>query len=249
MIALRSPSEVDRIRKASKIVAETLLVLKEAVRPGVTTAELDALAEQTTRKLGGRPAFKGYLGFPACLCSSVNNRVVHGIPRKEEVLHEGDIVGLDYGVEVEGYYGDAAVTVAVGKASDVAQRLMKVTEECLYREIEATRVGNRISDIGHACQAHAEAAGFSVVRDFVGHGIGTRPHEDPQVPNYGQPGRGLRLKAGMVLALEPMINEGTHEVEILKDGWTVMTKDRKLSAHFEHTVAVTDNGPEILTKV
>lgn len=249
MIALRSAREIELIRDASKIVAETLLTVKAAVKPGVTTHELDQIAEQTTLKLGGRPAFKGYLGFPACLCTSVNNRVVHGIPRKDEVLREGDIIGIDYGVEKNGYYGDSAMTVAVGAISETAERLAKVTEECLYLEIEQAAVGKRISDIGHACQTHAEASGFSVVREFVGHGIGTKPHEDPQVPNYGVPGRGLRLKTGMVLALEPMINEGTEKVEILKDGWTVVTLDRKLSAHFEHTVAVTDNGPEILTKL
>lgn len=249
MVALRSAREIERIRDASKIVAESLLAVKEAVKPGVSTHDLDQIAEKTTLKLGGRPAFKGYLGFPACLCTSVNNRVVHGIPRRDEVLAEGDIIGIDYGVEKDGYYGDSAMTVAVGAISEAAARLAKVTEECLNLEIAQAVVGNRISDIGHACQVHAEAAGYAVVREFVGHGIGTKPHEDPQVPNYGLPGRGLRLKAGMVLALEPMINEGTEKVEILKDGWTVVTLDRKLSAHFEHTVAVTDNGPEILTKL
>lgn len=249
MIALRSPREIERIRDASKIVAESLLAVKEAAKPGVSTYDLDQVAEQTTRKLGGRPAFKGYLGFPACLCTSVNDRVVHGIPRRDEVLKEGDIIGIDYGVEKEGYYGDSAMTIPIGAVTEEARRLIKVTEECLYLEIEQARVGNRISDIGHACQAHAEQAGFSVVREFVGHGIGTKPHEDPQVPNYGVPGRGLRLKPGMVLALEPMINLGTEKVEILKDGWTVVTLDRKISAHFEHTVAITDNGPEILTRV
>jgi methionyl aminopeptidase len=249
VVALRSLKEIEKIREASKIVAETLLAVKEAAKPGVTTYELDQVAEKTTVKLGGRPAFKGYMGFPACLCTSVNDRVVHGIPRKDEVLKEGDIIGIDYGVEKEGYYGDSAMTIAIGAVTEQAQRLMKVTEECLYLEIEQARVGNRISDIGFACQKHAEDAGFFVVREFVGHGIGTKPHEDPQVPNYGQPGRGLRLKPGMVLALEPMINLGTEKVEILKDGWTVVTLDRKLSAHFEHTVAITENGPEILTRV
>lgn len=249
MVALRSAREIERIRDASKIVAETLAALVAAAKPGVTTADLDAIAEQTTKKLGGRPAFKGYLGFPACLCTSVNNRVVHGIPRRDEVLVEGDIIGLDYGVEKEGYYGDAAVTIAIGGASEAAKKLMKVTEECLYLEVQQAVAGNRVSDIGYACQTHAEQNGFSVVREFVGHGIGTKPHEDPQVPNYGPAGRGLRLKPGMVLALEPMINEGLEKVEVLKDGWTVVTLDRKLSAHFEHTVAITDNGPEILTRI
>ncbi len=249
MVALRSAKEIERIRDASKIVAEVLLRLKEAARPGVSTGELDQIAEQATLKMGGRPAFKGYLGFPACLCTSVNNRVVHGIPRRDEVLKDGDIIGLDYGVEKDGYYGDSAITVPIGAVSELATKLMKITEECLYLGIEQTRVGNRISDIGYAVQKHAEENGFSVVREFVGHGIGTKPHEDPQIPNYGQPGRGLRIKAGMVLALEPMVNEGDHTVEILKDGWTVLTMDRKLSAHFEHTVAVFENGPEILTQV
>jgi methionyl aminopeptidase len=249
VVALRSTKEIDRIRDASKIVAEVLLRLKDAAKPGVSTGELDQIAEQTTLKLGGRPAFKGYLGFPACLCTSVNNRVVHGIPRRDEVLKDGDIIGLDYGVEKEGYYGDSAITVPIGPVSELATKLMKVTEECLYLGIEQTRIGNRISDIGYVVQKHAEENGFSVVREFVGHGIGTKPHEDPQIPNYGQPGRGLRIKAGMVLALEPMVNEGNQGVEILKDGWTVLTLDRKLSAHFEHTVAVSENGPEILTRV
>lgn len=249
MVALRSAAEIQRIRDASKIVAEVLEVLKAAVNPGVTTADLDALAEKTTLRLGARPAFKGYLGFPASLCTSVNDRVVHGIPRRDEVLQPGDIIGLDFGVEKDGYYGDSAVTVAVGEASAAARRLMQVTEESLYLGIEQARPGNRISDIGHAVQRHVEAAGYSVVREFVGHGIGTRPHEEPQVPNYGPPGRGLRIKPGMVLALEPMVNEGGHAVEILRDGWTVVTKDRRLSAHFEHTIAVTPEGPEILTRL
>ncbi len=251
MIVLRSRQEIELIRSACRIVAEVLSRLSEVVAPGVSTAELDRLAEQWTRELGAVPAFKGYaVGgrvYPASLCVSINEEVVHGMPSPKRILAEGDIVGLDFGAVYKGYYGDAAVTLAVGKVSQSAERLMRVTRESLFRGIENTRVGNRIRDISAAIQSHAEAHGYGVVRDFVGHGIGQRLHEEPQVPNYVTAGQNPRLKEGMVLAIEPMICEGTHEVEVLQDGWTAVTRDRRLAAHFEHSVAVTANGPEILT--
>jgi methionyl aminopeptidase len=251
MIVLRSRQEIELIRASCQIVAEVLQRLVEVVAPGISTAELDALAEKWTREKGAVPAFKGYnVGgrvYPSSLCVSINEEVVHGMPSPKRILKEGDIVGLDYGAVYKGYYGDSAVTVAVGQVSENAERLMRVTRESLYCGIENMRVGNRIRDISAAIQQHAESHGYGVVRDFVGHGIGQRLHEEPQVPNYVGTGQNPRLKEGMVLAIEPMICEGTHEVEVLQDGWTAVTRDRRLAAHFEHSVAVTANGPEILT--
>jgi len=251
MIVLRSRQEIDLIRAACQIVADVLKSLVEVVGPGTSTAELDALAERWTREKGAVPAFKGYnVGgrvYPSSLCVSINEEVVHGMPSPKRVLKDGDIVGLDYGAVYKGYYGDSAVTVAVGQVSENAERLMRVTRESLYCGIENMRVGNRIRDISAAIQKHAESHGYGVVRDFVGHGIGQRLHEEPQVPNYVGTGQNPRLKEGMVLAIEPMVCEGTHEVEVLQDGWTAVTRDRRLAAHFEHSVAVTANGPEILT--
>ncbi|HWP34290.1 MAG TPA: type I methionyl aminopeptidase [Thermodesulfobacteriota bacterium] len=251
MIVLKSPAEIAKIRTACAIVAETLLRLEEAIRPGMTTQDLDRMAEEALRRAGARPAFKGYRGYPAVLCVSVNAEVVHGIPSPRRVLKEGDIVGLDFGAVVDGYYGDAAITVGVGAVSPEAARLMRVTREALERGIEQARVGNRIVHISGAIQDHAEAHGYSVVREFVGHGIGTRLHEEPQVPNYrvsGPPAR-VRLLEGLVLAIEPMVNAGGPEVRILDDGWTAVTADGSLSAHFEHTLAVTADGPWVLSRV
>jgi methionyl aminopeptidase len=249
MIILKTPEEIEAMAKAAKLVAEALEYLKMHVCPGVTTEDLDRLAEEFILSRGGRPAFKGYRNYPKTLCVSVNDQVVHGIPSKR-VLKEGDIVGLDLGAIVDGFYGDAAVTVPVGAISDEAAKLLRVTEEALYAGIDQAVVGKRLSDISHAIQDRAEAAGFSVVRDFVGHGIGRQLHEEPQVPNYGKPGQGPRLQAGMILAIEPMVNIGTSEVRILDDQWTAVTKDGSLSAHFEHTVAIQPSGPpRILTKL
>jgi methionyl aminopeptidase len=246
MIILKSPEEVDKIRRAGRIVAEVLQELKKQVKPGMTTLDLDQMAEEGIRKRGGQPAFKGYRGFPATLCASVNNEIVHGIPSKR-TLQEGDIIGLDLGAIVDGYYGDAAITVAVGAIRPAVQRLVQVTEESLYQGIEQMKVGNRLSDVSHAVQTHVEAAGYSVVKDFVGHGIGQALHEEPQLPNFGKPGQGPRLRTGMVLAIEPMVNMGKDGVRVLSDHWTAVTEDGSLSAHFEHTVAITEEGPVILT--
>ena len=248
MIILKSRQEIEKMRKSNALVAAILEELAKKIRPGVKTIELDRLSEQMALKRGARPAFKGYRGYPYSLCTSVNSEVVHGMPSERE-LKEGDIVSLDFGVLHDGYYGDAAVTVPVGEISPAARRLLRVTEEALYRGISAARAGNRIGDISAAIQGHVEAAGFSVVRDLVGHGIGKSLHEDPQVPNYGSSGRGIELKPGMVFAIEPMVNEGTYRVDVLRDGWTVVTADGKLSAHFEHSVAVTENGPVILSRI
>jgi len=248
MIILKSPEEIRKIRVANQIVARALNALKEMVKAGMTTAELDRAAEDMIVADGGRPSFKGYRGFPATLCASVNSQVVHGIPGKRK-LKEGDIISLDLGAEYEGYYGDAAITVPVGGISAEAQRLIDVTREALYEGIGQAREGNHLSDISHAIQVHAEAAGFSVVMDFVGHGVGTKPHEDPQVPNYGPKGAGPILKTGMVLALEPMINAGAYEVKVLDDDWTVVTSDGGLSAHFEHSIAITRDGADVLSEL
>jgi methionyl aminopeptidase len=251
VIHLKNRDELERMRKASRIVAEVLNRLREAVGPGITTADLDRIAEELTRKRGAIPAFKGYaVGgrvYPSALCASINEEVVHGMPSPKRALREGDIIGLDYGAIYEGYYGDAAVTVGVGKVSEHAERLMRVTREALDRGIAQVKAGNRVRDVSAAIQSHAEGHGYGVVRDFVGHGIGQRLHEEPQVPNYVSTGQNPRLKEGMVLAIEPMVCEGTFEVEILEDGWTAVTKDRQLAAHFEHSVAVTPGGPDILT--
>jgi len=251
-IELKSPDEIDKMSRAAKIVAEVLEALRTQVRPGMTTEDLDRFAEKFILDRGGIPAFKGYRVrdrvYQHTLCTSINDAVVHGIPSKQ-VLKEGDIIGLDLGVIVDGYYGDAAITVPVGKIPDATRRLLSITEEALYKGIAAAIVGNRISDIGHAVQQHAEAASYSVVTEFVGHGIGRRLHEEPQIPNYGEPGKGPRLKPGMTLAIEPMINMGRPETRCLEDGWTAVTRDGSLSAHFEHTIAVTEAGPRILTKL
>lgn len=247
MIMCKSKAEIEKMRRASLLVHDILCELRECVKPGVTTAELDALAERRIQEGGASPAFKGYRGYPKVLCTSVNEEIVHGIPSNRS-LKEGDIIGLDFGVIIEGYFGDAAITVPVGRINDNLQTLLRVTRESLELAIDKVRPGNRVSDIGAAVQGHVEAHGFSVVRDFVGHGIGTALHEDPQVPNYGLPGRGPQLKEGMVLAIEPMVNEGGCEVRILEDQWTAVTADGKPSAHFEHTVAVTSNGPWVLSR-
>ena len=254
MITLKSGDEIAVMRSASRIVAEVLEHLVAAAKAGVTTLELDRLAEELTLKKGARPAFKGYrpgaVEYRHSLCVSINEEIVHGIPKAGRKLKPGDIVGLDFGVVYRGYYGDAARTVAIGKVSDSATRLLRVTRESLYAGIEQARVGNRISDIARAVQRTAEDAGFAVVTDFAGHGIGRKLHEDPQVPNYFRPGMpNPRLQEGMVLAIEPMINEGTAELEILDDGWTAVTADGKLSAHFEHSIAITATGPEILSEL
>ena len=248
MIELKSAAEIKKIARASQIVAQLLQELKGRVKAGVTTKALDIYAEKRILKEGGIPAFLGYRGFPATLCISINDEVVHGIPSKR-VLRDGDIVGLDLGVIVDGFYGDAALTVPVGVVSQKAIRLMQVTERSLYAGIEKALAGGRLTNISHAVQSCAEAAGFSVVTDFVGHGIGRALHEDPQVPNFGPPGQGVRLRVGMVLAIEPMVNMGKSDVRILEDQWTAVTEDGDLSAHFEHTVAITDNGPKILSMI
>ncbi|SHE72399.1 methionine aminopeptidase, type I [Desulfacinum infernum DSM 9756] len=247
MIILKTREEIEKIRRACRIVAEVLARLEETVEPGVTTWDLNAMSEELAEARGAKPAFKGYHGFPYALCTSVNEEVVHGMPSKKRVLQEGDIISIDFGVIVDGYYGDAAVTIPVGRIDDNALRLCRVTREALDKAIAKAMVGNRLSDISHAVQAHVEEHGFSVVREFVGHGIGRNLHESPQIPNYGPPGRGVKLQAGMVLAIEPMINQGRPDIEILDDQWTAVTVDRKLSAHFEHTVAITANGPDVLS--
>ncbi len=247
MIVCRSQAEIERLRRANVLVAEVLQALAAMVAPGVTTAAIDAEAERLVRAAGAEPAFKGYHGYPATICASVNEQVVHGIPSRTALV-EGDIISIDMGAKLDGYFGDAAVTVAVGAIAPVAERLLKVTAEALIRGIGAVKPGARVSDIGAAVQAHVEAHGFSVVREFVGHGIGTSLHEEPQIANYGPGGHGPRLAEGMVLAIEPMVNVGKAPVKVLKDGWTAVTKDGSLSAHFEHTVVVTSGGAEILTR-
>lgn len=248
MVILKSAEEIEKLRKSNYIVAEVLEGLKELIKPGISTRELDVYAEETVRERGAVPAFKGYMGYPASLCTSVNAEVVHGIP-SDRVLKEGDIVSMDFGALYRGYYGDSAITVPVGKVSSVAVKLMEITNDALYKGINEAKAGNRLGDISAVVQNHVEDAGFSVVKDFVGHGIGRNLHEDPQIPNYGLRGRGIELKNGMVFAIEPMVNEGTFKVKVLKDGWTVVTSDGKLSAHFEHTVAITENGPVILSRL
>jgi len=248
MITLKSKRELEVMREASRIVAEILAELRSLCQPGVSTAELDRVAEESTLRHGARPAFKGYRGFPRTLCTSINHEVVHGIP-SDRVLREHDIVGLDFGVVYNGYYGDSAITVPIGDVPPEIQQLLRVTEESLYLGIEQMVPGNHLADISRAIQTHAESHGYSLVKEFGGHGIGKRLHEDPMVLNYVVNGRGIKLKPGLVLAIEPMVNLGTDQVRILSDGWTVVTLDGKPSAHFEHTIAVTDDGPEILTKL
>jgi methionyl aminopeptidase len=248
MIVCRSASELRRIKAANQLVGRVLEAVREAVAPGITTADLDALAERAIRDGGAAPAFKGYKGYPATICASLNEQVVHGIPSSKTALKEGDIISIDLGALLDGFYGDSAVTVGVGAIAPKAAELLRVTEESLWKGIDVVRPGARISDIGHAVQKHVEGFGFSVVREFVGHGIGSELHEEPQIPNYGEPGRGPRLAEGMVLAIEPMVNAGGAGVKVLQDGWTAVTSDRSLSAHFEHTVAVTSDGVEVLSR-
>ncbi len=248
MIILRSRAEIEKIRAACLFVAEILRRLTEHIKPGITTWDLNALSEEMAAKKHAKPAFKGYHGFPFALCASVNEEVVHGMPSKQRRLKEGDIISLDFGVVVDGYYGDSALTVPVGKISEDAARLCEVTKQSLFEGIAQATSGNRLSDISHAIQEYVEQRGYSVVREFVGHGIGQHLHESPQIPNYGPPGKGVRLKPGMVLAIEPMINSGAADVEILEDQWTAVTLDRKISAHFEHTIAITEDGPDILSQ-
>ena len=245
MVYLKSLDEIGKIKNASVAVANGLKKIRAAINVGVSLKELDEIAESHAIQSGGKPAFKGYRSYPASLCVSVNHVVVHGIPDGYR-LKDGDIVGIDYGIVLDGFYGDSAMTVPVGKVSVTAEKLIRVTEESLLKGIDQAFPGNRIGDISHAVQIHAESAGFSVVRNFVGHGIGRRLHEEPQVPNFGPKGKGLKLEPGMVLAIEPMVNEGTYDTVILDDGWTAVTKDRKLSAHFEHTIAILKDGPVIL---
>jgi methionyl aminopeptidase len=248
VIILKSPREIDRMRSACSIAYEVLCMLRELVRPGVTTFDLERVAAAEAEKRKSKCAFKGYHNYPSSLCCSPNDQVVHGLPTRTPLL-AGDIISLDFGILFNGFYGDSAITVPVGDISTVADQLIKTTEKSLYAGIEMAVPGNRLGDISFAIQSYVEERGYSVVRDFVGHGIGKSLHEDPQVPNYGDPGKGVRLKPGMVLAIEPMINEKALDVKVLDDKWTVVTCDGGLSAHFEHTVAITENGPEILTRI
>jgi methionyl aminopeptidase len=248
MVILKRPDEIARARASNRIVAEVLSVLRSKIKPGVTTRELNRIAEGIVEKRGAKPAFKGYRGYPFSLCTSVNDEVVHGMP-SNRVLVEGDIIGLDFGVYYQGLYGDAAITLPVGQVSQSAAMLMQITEKSLYDAIDQARDGNRLGDISASVQETVESHGYSVVRDFVGHGIGKSLHEDPQIPNFGKRGRGIELKTGMILAIEPMVNAGQYRVKVLADGWTVVTEDGSLSAHFEHSVAITEDGPEILSRV
>lgn len=246
MVILRTPAEIEQMRRAGSLVGQVLERLREHVAPGVSTRELDAIAENMICSRGGVPSFKGYRGYPASICASVNNEIIHGIPG-DRMLVDGDIISIDCGAMLGGYHGDAAMTFPVGDVSAEAEKLMTVTREALNAGIAMARLKMRLGDIGNAIQRHVEANGFSVVRDFVGHGIGRHMHEDPQIPNFGPAGMGMRLRTGMVLAIEPMVNAGVHEVVVMDDGWTACTRDGSLSAHFEHTVAITDDGPEVLT--
>ena len=249
MIVLKTVRELKIMKEACRISAGALQLIGKAIEPGVTTAELDRLAEDYIRSQGAVPNFKNYQGYPATACISINNQVIHGIPSTKQRIVEGDIVSVDLGAMFDGYHGDNAATFACGDVSAEAKRLMDTTRESLYEGIRAACAGNRIGDIGHAVQSYAEARGYSVVRQFVGHGVGTHLHESPEVPNFGTPGRGIRLMPGMTLAIEPMVNAGGPDVKVLPDGWTVLTTDGSLSAHFEHTIAVTSDGPQIMTVV
>lgn len=248
MVNLKSKREIVKIHESCKIVAEQLALLKEKVRPGVQLSVLDKMVQKNIEAHNAKPAFKGYHGFPASICASLNEEVVHGIP-DDRILQEGDIISIDIGVLKNGYYGDAAFTYPVGEVEESIKRFLQISEESLYKGLEQMRIGNRLYDISHAVQKHAEKHGYSVVRDYVGHGIGRNLHEAPQVPNFGKPNTGMLLKNGLVIAVEPMINLGTHKVKTLGDEWTVVTQDGKLSAHFEHTAALTENGCEILTRL
>ncbi|NOX20944.1 MAG: type I methionyl aminopeptidase [Nitrospirae bacterium] len=249
MIIIKTRREIERMRKASAIVAEALNAIKEFISPGVTTKDLEQIAEDIIKRRGGKPAFKGYRGYPASICVSVNDEVVHGIPSTSVILKHGDIVSIDLGVVYDGYIGDAAITVPVGEITEEAKRLLEVTEKALYIGIQEAKVNKRVSDISNAIQRYVESHGFSVVRQFVGHGVGKQLHEEPQIPNFGPPGKGPKLKEGMTLAIEPMVNAGKYEVYVLDDGWTAKTADGSLSAHFEHTILIKRGGPEILTKL
>jgi methionyl aminopeptidase len=246
-VEVKSPNELATMRQAGAVVGDILVLLSGIVKPGMTTGEIDKIAREELKKRGAKPAFLNYHGFPGVICLSINHEVVHGIPSDKRSLKDGDIIGIDFGCVIDRFYGDSAVTVGIGKISPEAAKLIKITRESLMKGIEAVKAGARVGDIGAAVQSHAEAEGYGVVREFVGHGIGRALHEEPPIPNYGKAGTGVRLKAGMTIAIEPMINLGTAEVETLGDGWTAVTKDRKLSAHFEHTVAVTETGYDILT--
>jgi len=246
-IVCKSAGEIEKMRRSCRVVRQVLNLVSAMAAPGVSTMDLERAAEKKLRELGAKPAFKGYYDYPCVLCTSINQEVVHGIPSETRKLAEGDIISVDFGVVLDGYYGDAAVTVPVGKISDEAQKLIEITEKSLYKGIEAARAGNRLGDVGAAVQEFVEAAGFSVVREFVGHGIGTKMHEDPQVPNYGTRGHGFKLREGMVIAIEPMVNAGVPGVYVLDDKWTAVTEDGRPSAHFEHCVAITKDGPVILT--
>lgn len=247
MIILKSKKEIELIREAGKIVAYAHEMVREAIKPGISTFELDLIAYKAILKHGATPSFKGYHGFPASICASKNEVVVHGIPKKDDILKEGDIISIDIGACIKGYHGDAAKTHPVGIISQEDSILIKETRASFYKGIEQALVGKRLSDISHGIQTHVESYNLSVVKEFVGHGIGKDLHEDPQIPNYGPPDRGPRLESGMVLAIEPMINQGTYKVQVLEDGWTVVTTDGKKSSHYEHTIAITDNGPDLLT--
>jgi methionyl aminopeptidase len=249
MIIIKTDKEIEYMRQAGKVVANTLLKLEEVVKPGITTAELDRIAEEYIVKQNAKPSFKGYNGFPGSICTSVNKEVVHGIPSKKVVLQEGDIVSVDCGAILNGYQGDAARTFAVGKISEEAQKLIEVTKQSFFKGVEKAIVGNRLTDISAAIQTYAESFGYSIVREYVGHGIGKDMHEDPEVPNYGRPGRGPKLTQGIMLAIEPMVNAGEYRVETESNDWTVVTIDGSLSAHYENTVAILDDGPEILTLI
>lgn len=246
MINIKTDNEIELMRHAGKVVGDTLAALEEVIKPGITTAEIDKIAEELIIKQGAKPSFKGYEGFPGTICASVNEEIVHGFPGKR-MLKEGDIISIDCGAILDGYQGDAARTFPVGKVSEEAEKLIKITKESFFKGVEKAVVGNRLGDISWAVQQHAESNGFSVVRDFVGHGIGREMHEDPEVPNFGRPGRGLRLSHGLVIAIEPMINIGRYNVRVMPNGWTVVTADGSLSAHYENTVAILKDGPEILT--
>lgn len=247
MIILKTPEEIEYIKQACRLTADTLEMLTKAIKPGVSTLELDRLAEEYIRSHGGVPSCKGYCGFPATICASVNDVVVHGIPNAKTKLRNGDVISIDLVAAVNGYQGDSAITVPVGHVKPAVTKLLKVTEESLFKGIEQAVPGNHIGDISHAVQMYCEGFGYGVVRDFVGHGLGRDMHEDPQIPNYGSAGHGPKIKPGMVLCIEPMITMGTYEVEVLRDDWTTVTLDGKPAAHFEHTIVITENGPEILT--
>lgn len=247
MVHIRTIEEIEKIRESSRIVCETLKLMGHEIKPGINTRKLDRIADEFIRSQGGRSAFKGYRGYPGNICTSIDEQVVHGIP-SDRILQEGEIISIDVGVKKNGYVGDAAMTFAVGVVAESKLRLMRVTEESLYKGIAQAQPGNHLSDIGHAIQAHVESYGFGVVRNLVGHGVGRDLHEPPEIPNYGEAGRGPVLKPGMCLAIEPMVTAGTYEVRLLRDGWTVITEDRQPSAHFEHTIAIGPNGPQILSQ-